>query len=61
MGATYTKDTPCPRVFYCRLCGERVYVDSRMDRRTVFCCERHEKNYWKHSGRYLNASDERNE
>lgn len=52
MGATYSGSTPCPREFACRMCGAYVVVEDRCDRRTVFCCERCEKRYWRHASRY---------
>lgn len=52
MGATYTRSTPCPREFRCRMCGADVLVEDRRDHRTVFCCERCEKRFWKHASRY---------
>lgn len=59
MGCTFSRDTPCPRVFHCRLCDVRVYVDDPLDRRTVFCCEDHEVKWWKHSARYKKKSKQR--
>ena len=44
---TYTNDTPCPREFDCRHCGEHVVVTEHSDRRTVYCCQHCEKQYWR--------------
>lgn len=52
MGATYTRNTPVPREFDCKMCGTRVCVNETADHRTVFCCEHCEKTYWKHADRY---------
>lgn len=52
MAYTFSSDIPCPRSFTCRLCGELVSVYDPDDRRTVFCCEDHEIEYWKHRERY---------
>ncbi len=52
MTAVWTRCTPVPRTFICRLCGDAVTVDKRRDRRTVFCCAQHEREYWRHYDRY---------
>lgn len=48
---------PFPREFDCRLCGAHVIVDKRPDKRTVFCCERCEREYWRHYDRYQRKKD----
>lgn len=48
----YSLETPCPRTFECRLCGRQVDVTERGDRRTVFCCAAHERQFWRHRDRY---------
>lgn len=57
MGATWSKGTPCPREFDCRLCGAHVYVDDRSDRRTVFCSDRCQVEWWRHRDRYERRKD----
>ena len=57
MGMTYIRETPLPRRFECRRCGDPVYVDSRDDHRTVFCCAHCEREYWRHRSRYERRKD----
>lgn len=57
MGSTYSNATPLPRSFECRLCGAPVLVEKRSDHRTVFCCERCEREYWRHRARYDRKKD----
>ena len=52
MGVTYTNETPLPREFDCRRCGGHVVVEERGDHRTVFCCRRCEREYWRNRSRY---------
>ena len=52
MGRTYCKDTPLPREFDCRRCGDRVFVDQPTDHRTVFCSQYCEREFWRHRERY---------
>lgn len=47
MGKTYTNKMPVPREFDCRYCGEHVVVSDRHDHRSVYCCARCEKEYWR--------------
>jgi endogenous inhibitor of DNA gyrase (YacG/DUF329 family) len=39
---------PIIREFYCRWCHRLVQIADPEDRRTVFCCQKHEKDYWRH-------------
>lgn len=57
MGATYSNETPCPREFDCRRCGERVVVESRDDHRTVYCSPYCEREFWRHKDRYDRRKD----
>lgn len=53
MGATYsTNDTPCPRSFICKTCGEEITITNRSDHRTVFCSQYCAREYWRHRARY---------
>lgn len=57
MGATFTRDTPCPREFDCRRCGQHVAVTERSDRRTVYCSAHCEREFWRHRSRYERRKD----
>lgn len=48
----YTRDTPVPRTFECKRCGDSVTVTERGDHRMVFCCEYCEREFWRHRDRY---------
>lgn len=52
MGRTFSSETPTVREFDCKLYGHHVLVDDRSDRRTVFCCAQHEREFWRHRDRY---------
>lgn len=39
---------PVIREFYCRWCHHLVQVADPADKRTVFCCHKCEKSYWRH-------------
>lgn len=53
----WTRQTPCPREFDCRMCGDHVLVTERDDRRTVFCRQACERRYWRHADRYERRKD----
>lgn len=36
------------RSFYCAYCRKHIVTTGGSDKRTRFCCEEHEKKYWKH-------------
>ncbi len=57
MGTTWSNAMPVPREFDCKLCGNRVVVTERADRRTVFCCAQHEREFWRHRDRYERRKD----
>lgn len=57
MGVTYSNDTPVPREFDCKLCRVHVVVTERGDRRTKFCCSKHEREFWRHHDRYERDKD----
>ncbi|MDR1014760.1 MAG: hypothetical protein LBL86_07260 [Coriobacteriales bacterium] len=44
---------PVPlRSFGCRECGRAVAVTDGADRRTVFCCAAHEREWWRRATRH---------
>lgn len=56
-GAESAATMPVEREFDCRLCGEHVRVTERRDKRTVFCCQQHERGFWRHRDRYERDKD----
>ena len=48
---------PVPREFDCKLCRVHVVVTERGDRRTKFCCSKHEREFWRHHDRYERDKD----
>lgn len=51
MGKTFSRDTPFPREFDCRKCGDHVKVTDRGGRRTVYCSQYCEVQYWRDKSR----------
>lgn len=43
----YTGIIPIEREFYCRHCGQIVKITDEKDKRTVYCCKKCEKQYWR--------------
>ncbi|CAL7895690.1 hypothetical protein [Fusobacterium necrophorum] len=59
----YYTDVPIEREFYCRHCGTYVKIVDPKDKRTVYCSQKCEKQYWrdktKAEARYKKRSREK--